>query len=452
MAVLVGGGSLIAAIAAAGAYEPVGADFRISNIGTDGDADRDGFNPAVAYNATANEYLVTWLADGFATADEFEVFGQRVSAAGAELGADFRISNVGTDGDAARTPSNPAVAYSATANEYLVTWSGDGLATNDEDEVFGQRVSAAGAELGTDFRISNVGTDLDAARDASDPAVAYNATANEYLVTCPAPGWPRPTRTRSSDSASAPRGPSWGRTSGSPTSAPTATPTATAPAPRSPTARPRTSTWSPGRRRARHRQRGRGLRPAAQRRGGRAGGGLPDLHRRHRRRRRPRRLQPRGRLQRDRERVPGHLEGRRARHRQRVRGLRPAGERRGGRAGCGLPDLQRRRRRRRRPRGLQPRGRLQPDRERVPGHLVWRRARHRRRGRGLRPAVSAAGASSARTFGSPTSAPTATPTAGAEAPRSPTAKPRTSTWSPGRPTGSPWTTSMRSSGADSPRR
>ncbi len=183
MAVLVGGGSLIAATAAAGAYEPVGADFRISNIGTDGDADRDGFNPAVAYNATADEYLVTWLADGFATADEFEVFGQRVSAAGAELGTDFRISNVGTDGDAARNPSNPAVAYSETANEYLVTWSGDGLATNDEDEVFGQRVSAAGAELGTDFRISNVGADLDAARDASDPAVAYNAIANEYLVT-----------------------------------------------------------------------------------------------------------------------------------------------------------------------------------------------------------------------------------------------------------------------------
>ena len=104
-----------------------------------------GFDPAVAYNATANAYLVTWNGDGLATDDEFEVFGQDVSAAGTEVGTDFRISTTGTDGDAARGVNHPALAYNATANEYLVTWPGDDLATNDEYEIVGRRVGARDA-------------------------------------------------------------------------------------------------------------------------------------------------------------------------------------------------------------------------------------------------------------------------------------------------------------------
>ena len=160
----------------------LGTDFRISNVGTDGDAARDAFGPTALYNSAANEYLVTFIANGLAAVGEQEVFGQRVSATGAELGTDFRISNVGTDGDAARDAGDHAATYNSAANEYLVVWNGDGLATEAEDELFGQRVSATGAELGTDFRISNVGTDGDATRDAATPAVAYGSAANEYLV------------------------------------------------------------------------------------------------------------------------------------------------------------------------------------------------------------------------------------------------------------------------------
>ena len=119
--VLIAAASLTVAVTTAAAYEPVGADFRISNVGTDTDAARDGTASAVAYNSTANEYLVTWQGDGLATDNEFEIFGQRVSAAGVELGSDFRISNVDTDTNAARTATNPNVAYNPTANEYLVT-------------------------------------------------------------------------------------------------------------------------------------------------------------------------------------------------------------------------------------------------------------------------------------------------------------------------------------------
>jgi phosphotransferase system HPr-like phosphotransfer protein len=164
------------------AYAPVGSDFRISTVGTDTDALRGGFAPSVAYNSTANEYLVTWEGDGLATDDESEIFGQRLSAAGAELGSDFRISSVGTDTDTDRNAFSPSVAYNSTANEYLVSWYGDGLATDNEFEIFGQRLSAAGAELGSDFRISTVGADPDTTRDGFDPSVAYNSAANQYLV------------------------------------------------------------------------------------------------------------------------------------------------------------------------------------------------------------------------------------------------------------------------------
>ncbi|MGH8700944.1 MAG: hypothetical protein ACREVR_07175, partial [Burkholderiales bacterium] len=81
---------------------PIGVQFRISQIAMDGDAARAAFLSAVAYNAQANEYLVTWVADGLATDNEFEIFAQRLSATGTELGGDFRVSTTGTDGDAAR--------------------------------------------------------------------------------------------------------------------------------------------------------------------------------------------------------------------------------------------------------------------------------------------------------------------------------------------------------------
>jgi hypothetical protein len=97
---------------------------------------------AVAYNSQANEYLVVWHADVLAQDDEFEIFGQRLSATGAELGGDFRISNAGPEGDVARGAFSPALAYSSQANEYLVVRHGD-PDVNGDNEIFGQRVSAS---------------------------------------------------------------------------------------------------------------------------------------------------------------------------------------------------------------------------------------------------------------------------------------------------------------------
>lgn len=152
-------------------------DFRVSNA-SDVDTNRDAFKPAIDYNPAANQFLVAWEGDQLATDEEWEIFGQRISTAGAEVGADFRISSM----DTADAPDgfDPAVAYGSGPNEYLVTWQ-SGNPASQPVEIFGQRVSATGTELGSDFQISNAGA-VEPNRDADGTAVAYSAVANEYLV------------------------------------------------------------------------------------------------------------------------------------------------------------------------------------------------------------------------------------------------------------------------------
>jgi hypothetical protein len=117
-------------------------DFRLSDMGPDGDTDYGAQSPAVAYNSANNEYLAVWSGDD-ATDDEFEIFGQRVNAAtGAEVGAnDFRLSDMGPDGNVAYQAHIPAVASNGR-NEDLVVWQGDddtAPLVDEELEIFGQR-------------------------------------------------------------------------------------------------------------------------------------------------------------------------------------------------------------------------------------------------------------------------------------------------------------------------
>jgi hypothetical protein len=171
---------LLAVVAtAAQAYEPLGADFRVSNAFTDGTASRDATEPAIAYNPAANEYLVVWQADGGATEDKFEIYGQRISASGAELGGDFQISETG--GDATRDATSPAVAYNGTDNEYLVTWRSDPV-TDQKFEIQGQLLSATGGDIDGNFTMSTTGAAMDTTQGTDDPAVTYNPNDGEYFV------------------------------------------------------------------------------------------------------------------------------------------------------------------------------------------------------------------------------------------------------------------------------
>jgi hypothetical protein len=164
----------------------VGTDIRLSDMGTDGLTAYGASNSAVAYNGADNEYLVVWVGDDMVD-NEREVFGQRVNADGTEIGTnDFRLSDMGPDGDIFHSAFNPAVAYNSTNSEYLVVWWGDddtGGLVNNEYEIFGQRLNADGTEVDTnDFRLSDMGPDGDTAYAARNPAAAYNSTNSEYLV------------------------------------------------------------------------------------------------------------------------------------------------------------------------------------------------------------------------------------------------------------------------------
>lgn len=167
----------------------IGPELRLSDMGPDGNPAYDAENPAVAYNSTANEYLVVWQGDdntGLLADGEEEIFSQRIEAnTGAEIGGDLRLSDMGPNGDPLYDARAPAVIYNSIANEYLVVWHGDdntALLVDGELEIFGQRVSAIGVEIGSDFRISAMGPDGNTAYEGVMPDLAYNSTTNEYLV------------------------------------------------------------------------------------------------------------------------------------------------------------------------------------------------------------------------------------------------------------------------------
>ncbi len=161
----------------AGDGTPQGTPVQVSSVA--GSGARDGTNPSVAYNSTDNEYLVVWQEDGAGLDNEFEIHGQRLDADGNEIGTDnFRISNQGPDGNTGFDGYDPAVAYNATANQYLVVWSGDVAA--GEDEIHGEILNADGTITVADFQISSAGSG--STRDAFSPAVAWNSTDNQYLV------------------------------------------------------------------------------------------------------------------------------------------------------------------------------------------------------------------------------------------------------------------------------
>jgi hypothetical protein len=165
-----------------GSGAPIGPEFRISQVGPEGATNFDAFRPAVAYGSRTNEYLVVWHANADAD-NQFEIYGQRISATGVEVGPnDFRISDAGPDGRGAFDASRPSIAYGSQNDEFLVVWYGDESVDN-EFEIYGQRVSAAGVEVGpNDFRISDAGPDGDPNFDAFKPVVAYNPRTNEYMV------------------------------------------------------------------------------------------------------------------------------------------------------------------------------------------------------------------------------------------------------------------------------
>ncbi len=157
----------------------IGKDFRISNA-----MDRS-FQPKVVHNRLEDEYLVVWYANSTLFVVDLDIFGQRIDAAAmtfGEVGDDFRISQM-SDPINNRTALNPDLAFNDLENEYLVVWQSDGGGLPQlTTEIFGQRLSSIGEEVGAnDFRISRM-SDAGEDRDGVDASVAYDGLSNSFAV------------------------------------------------------------------------------------------------------------------------------------------------------------------------------------------------------------------------------------------------------------------------------
>lgn len=90
-----------------------------------------------------------------------DIFGQRVAAAGALLGVNFPVIEF------SGAQSEPFVVHNSTDNQYLVAW-------HDASGAFGRLLGSTGSPLGPDFFIQISGR---------ENSIAYNTNDNEYLVT-----------------------------------------------------------------------------------------------------------------------------------------------------------------------------------------------------------------------------------------------------------------------------
>jgi hypothetical protein len=170
--------------ALAGASVPLGEQFRISQVATDGDATRDaGGRPVAVFDPDGDRYLVVWAGDP-STDNDTEIWVRFVSAGGAAAGDAFKISESGVAGEPLYTSSEPAVAYNGVRREFLVAWQGvEDFGGVKQNEIFVQRLDASGHEVGPDDqRISSMGPDDQTGYGVSRPAVAYNPIADQYLV------------------------------------------------------------------------------------------------------------------------------------------------------------------------------------------------------------------------------------------------------------------------------
>lgn len=164
----------------------VGSRIRISNTNTDGLPAFDAANPAVAYNATSNRYLVAWYSDHVSD-NQFEIYSQGLEANGTLVGSSVRISTMGPDPNTLYDAFNPDVAWNSTSNQYLIAWHGDIDAIGDgQNEVFIRRVDGSmanhGNTIGSMVLISDMGPSGSTLYTATDVAIAYNVTNNNYLV------------------------------------------------------------------------------------------------------------------------------------------------------------------------------------------------------------------------------------------------------------------------------
>ena len=156
-------GSLGPSLAPAMMYH-LGPEVQVSTPSWPTDADRH--KPAVAHNWNHQEYLVVWHNQWPGNRD---IYAQRVSERGKLVGPWFAVSAGPND------RFQPAVAYNAANDEYLVVWMYE--ASPDVYEIWGKIISWNGPGTKPEFLIMQWPN-----RSFWTPRVAWNSYRNEYLV------------------------------------------------------------------------------------------------------------------------------------------------------------------------------------------------------------------------------------------------------------------------------
>ena len=136
---------------------PLGGEFQVNTYTT---LTQSFPTVALAANGT---FVVAWTGDD-PDGSYSGVFAQRFDAAGARLGAEFRV-----DGETSGLADEPSAAAAADGS-FVITWTGVYGPGDPNIGAFGRRFTAQGSPRGAEFRINTYTTDFQSApRIASDP-------------------------------------------------------------------------------------------------------------------------------------------------------------------------------------------------------------------------------------------------------------------------------------------
>jgi hypothetical protein len=116
---------------------------------------------SVAVDASGN-FVVVWSGNG--PGDATGIYAQRYNAAGAPVGAEFRVNST-----TANVPKDPAVACESNG-DFVVTWTSRNQDAANSYGIYAQRYTAAGATIGGEFRVNTTVTN-----DQTQPSVAMDA-------------------------------------------------------------------------------------------------------------------------------------------------------------------------------------------------------------------------------------------------------------------------------------
>lgn len=126
--------------------------------------------PAVAYSAVDQQYLIVWMYDSSGDGTKYEIWGRLIPWNGENPGAEFRIFTW-----ADRSFYAPRVVWNSLRNQFLVVWNALDTSTGLFSDVAGVRIANGGVLPGGHTLIATQGIPHQA-------DVAYNLAADEYLV------------------------------------------------------------------------------------------------------------------------------------------------------------------------------------------------------------------------------------------------------------------------------